>query len=94
VSIATDLASITTGFDTKPVVFGSTKTRGRFTQRDRDVPDINGGSRTDREQVLLVPVAELATATLGDDITIDSIDYKVRDNRLIAGGHLREVIVA
>lgn len=93
-SVASDMASITTGFNAKPVVFGAESTRGRLHEKDVVVTDDFGGQVLKRVTVLHVAVARLASAVLGDTLTVDGVTYTVRDNRRIAGGSIRELVLA
>ena len=94
-SIASDLAVLLTDpFHSVPFVAGAVTGRGVVVTRDAPQADDLGGTVLVRERVLRVPVALLATLTYGSAITVDSVAYTVRDNRLGAGGHLRELVLA
>jgi hypothetical protein len=94
-SIASDLAVVLADtFHSVPFVAGSVSGRGVVVTRDREAVDEMGGTVLVRERVLRVPVALLATLTYGSSITVDSMAYTVRDNRLGGGGHLRELVLA
>lgn len=93
-SVARDLAAIYAGFNTKPVRFGAVQCRGQLHERDLEQRDDFGNTVLRRMTVLQVPAALLATAATGDSITADGRTFRVHDNRLMAGGAIRELWLA
>lgn len=91
--VAADMAAITARFNAKRVVFGVEEVSAQISERDVEFTG-DGGPVLRRMTFLRVAYRDLATAVIGNTLTIDGVSYRVHDNRLIAGGALRELWVA
>lgn len=94
-SLAADIATILADpYHSVRWVAGAASGRGVMVTRDTARPDDLQGTVLVRERVLRVPVAQLATSTYGNSVTVDGVAYTVRDNRVGSGGHIRELVLA
>lgn len=92
--IAADLAAATAGFNARVAVFSGTTVRGQLHSKDVEIRDEYGGTVLRRMVVFHVPVASYASVAVGTLGTVDGTSYRVHDVRLIAGGAMRELVLA
>lgn len=92
--VASDMAAITAGFNAKLVRFGTSSCYGQLHERDVEQRDDFGHTVLRRMTVLHVAAALLGEVAISDSITADSRSFRVHDNRLIAGGAVRELLLA
>lgn len=92
--VAADMAAICAGFNAKSVRYGTSTCRGQLHERDVEQRDDYGNTVLRRMTVLHVAAALLEDAAIGDAITADGRAFRVHDNRLLAGGAVRELLLA
>ena len=88
------MAAITAGFASKSVVFGAATFRGQLHEKDVELRDEYGTTVLKRMTVLHVPVARCASAVFGSVVVVDGVSFTTHDNRVMAGGALRELVLA
>lgn len=92
--VAADMASLLAAFNAKPVRWKSLTCRGQLHEKDVEQRDDYGNTVLRRMTVLHVAAALLSGVTIGDTVTADGRAFRVHDNRLIAGGAVRELYLA
>jgi hypothetical protein len=88
------MAAILASFNAKPVRWGLVTCRGQLHEKDVEQRDDYGNTVLRRMTVLHVAAALLVDAATGDNLTADGRTFRVHDNRLIAGGAIREILLA
>lgn len=88
------MAALLASFNAKPVRFGTLKCRGQLHEKDLEQRDDYGNTVLRRMTVLHVAAALLDDVKTGDSLTADGRSFRVHDNRIIAGGAIREIVLA
>lgn len=92
-SIAADLAAMTAGFGSVPVVVGDTEGRGLLDEEDGVVQDAGGADVLQRRVVLTVRRSSFPDLAANDTATIDGTAYHVGQVLLGADGLLLQAVV-
>jgi len=93
VSIAADLAAVTTGFGSVPVVVGDVEGRGLLDEEDGVVQDASGGDVLQRRVVLTVRRSSFPDLTANDVVTVDGADYRAGDVVLSTDGLITQAVL-
>lgn len=92
-SIAADLAAITTGFGSVTVVHGDVEGRGLLDEEDAVVQDAGGGEVLQRQVVLTVRRSSFPDLAADDAVTVDGADYRVGEAMVSADGLILRALV-
>lgn len=84
-----DLKSALSGVGTVPVIFGAVSTRGYLDIEHEDVFDPGGVLRSQVKRItLLVQDGTLPDVTTDSLLTVDEVDYRVRQSDVVDDGKM------
>lgn len=92
-SIASDLAILTTGFGSVPVVLGAVTGRGLLDEEDGPVEDASGREVLQRRVVLTVRRADFTALAPHATVTVEGTAYRVGDVVLSADGLIAQAML-